>query len=90
MGNLIWRQAKVEDETGLSRSTIWRLMKAGEFPQKIQLGPRATGWRSEEILQWCRDRGEAKNIPIGKHKGLSGRVNSEVRQEGMAGAGDEA
>ena len=68
MGNLIWRGRKVEDETGLSKSTLWRLMKAGQFPQKVQLGPRAVGWRAEEIIRWCEQRGEAKNEPVAKNK----------------------
>ena len=68
MGNLIWREPKVQEETGLSKSTRWRLMKAGEFPQKIQLGPRAVGWRADEVIDWCRSREEAKNGPVAKKK----------------------
>jgi prophage regulatory protein len=63
MGNLIWRESKVKDETGLSKSTRWRLMRAGQFPQKVQLGPRAVGWRAEEIIRWSKDRCEARNEP---------------------------
>ena len=65
---LIWREPKVKEETGLSKSTRWRLMKAGEFPQKIQLGPRAVGWRAESILEWCRNREAAKNEPVAQKK----------------------
>jgi prophage regulatory protein len=64
MQELIWREPKVKETTGLSKSTRWRLMRAGEFPQKIQLGLRAVGWRAEEIIQWCKDRCEAKNGPV--------------------------
>ncbi len=85
MANLIWREPKVKDETGLSKSTRWRLEKAGEFPPKVQLGPRAVGWRAEEIIQWCKDRGEAKSGPVGKHKGNSGRIIPETRREGAEG-----
>jgi len=70
MGNLIWRESKVKEETGLSKSTRWRLMKAGQFPQKVQLSSRAVGWRAEEIVQWCKDRCEAKNKPVAKNKGI--------------------
>ncbi|MFZ5447057.1 MAG: helix-turn-helix transcriptional regulator [Thermodesulfobacteriota bacterium] len=66
MSNLIWREPKVKEETGLSKSTRWRLMKAGLFPQKIQLGPRAVGWRAEEVIEWCRTRQEAKAEPVAK------------------------
>ena len=68
MGNLIWREPKVKEETGLSKSTRWRLMKAGEFPPKVQLGPRAVGWRAESIILWCKERCVAKNGPIAKKR----------------------
>jgi prophage regulatory protein len=82
MGNLIWREPKVKEKVGLSKSTIWRLMKVGDFPQKIQLGPRAVGWRAEEIIQWCRERCEATNRPVGKNKGKVGSVDPEGPREG--------
>ncbi len=68
MKELILREAKVKETTGLSKSTRWRLEKAGQFPKKIQLSPRAVGWRSEEIIQWCRSREAAKNEPVAKKK----------------------
>ena len=60
MGNLVWREPKVKEETGLSKSTRWRLMKAGQFPQKVQLGPRATGWLADEIRAWVQEKGRAR------------------------------
>ena len=33
------RRADVEDLTGLSRSTIYAMMKRGEFPQGIAIAP---------------------------------------------------
>ncbi len=82
MGNLIWREPKVYEETGLSKSTRWRMMKEGKFPQKVQLSTRAVGRRAEEIIQWCKDRCEARNEPVGKHKGEAGRVDFGARREG--------
>jgi len=81
MQELIWREPRVKKETGLSKSTRWRLMKKGEFPQKVQLGPRAVGWRAESIIMWCKERCEAKNGPVGKHQGEAGRVDTEARRE---------
>ena len=53
--------------------------EGGDFPQKIQLSPRAVGWRAEEIIQWCKERCEAKNGPVGKHKLEAGSVDPEAR-----------
>ncbi len=68
MGNLIWREPRVARETGLSKSTRWRLEREGQFPQKVQLGPRAVGWLAEEIIQWCKERCKAKNEPVAKNR----------------------
>ncbi len=68
METLIWREPEVKEQTRLSKSTRWRLEKAGQFPKKVQLSSRATGWRAEEILEWVRSRDEAKNEPVAQKK----------------------
>lgn len=68
MSGLIWRERVVMEKTGLSKSTRWRLEKAGQFPKKVQLSSRATGWRADEIMEWVRSRGEAKTGPIAQKK----------------------
>jgi prophage regulatory protein len=42
--------------TRLSRSTIYRLIQAGQFPKPIKLTERASGWHYEAVEQWLRDR----------------------------------
>lgn len=42
--------------TRLSRSTIYRLIQAGQFPKPIKLTERASGWQYEAVEQWLRDR----------------------------------
>ena len=43
-------------ETGLSKTSIWRLERAGQFPPRIQLSPRRVGYRREEVEQWLSSR----------------------------------
>jgi prophage regulatory protein len=45
--------------TGLSRSTLWRQCRRGEFPQPLKLTARLIGWRAGEVHQWLdsRERG---------------------------------
>ncbi len=50
------RQREVQKRTGLSRSTIWRMERAGQFPKSIKLGNRAVGWRESEIEKWVVSR----------------------------------
>lgn len=50
------RRTEVEKITGLSRSTIYRLMEAGEFPRQIRLTTKAVAWAEGEILNWLASR----------------------------------
>ncbi len=42
--------------TGLSVVTIWRRMKAGDFPLSVQLTPNKIGWFLDEIETWMESR----------------------------------
>jgi predicted DNA-binding transcriptional regulator AlpA len=45
--------------TGLSRSTIWRLERAGTFPARIVLSTNAVGWLAQEVSNWLAARPRA-------------------------------
>ena len=55
----ILREKEVCERTGLSRATRWRKIKAGEFPQPIQLSTRSIGWRESDVNAWLA------NFPVG-------------------------
>ncbi|MCK8104740.1 helix-turn-helix transcriptional regulator [Pseudoalteromonas sp. 2CM36K] len=38
--------------TGLSRSTVYRLMSAGGFPMKVELGGNSVAWVESEVEEW--------------------------------------
>ena len=42
----------VLEMTTLSVSTIYRLMKKGQFPRQIKISERSTRWVLEEIYEW--------------------------------------
>ncbi len=52
----ILRRPDVEAKTGLSRSGIYDLMKAGKFPRPVPLGEKAVGWIQSEIETWIEER----------------------------------
>ena len=52
----ILRLPEVLEMTGLSRTTVWRLERKGEFPRRVQLGPRAVGWQSSAVEEWLASR----------------------------------
>ena len=53
------RRVEVETLTGLSRSTIYELMRDGEFPLPLQVGKRAVRWHEREIAAWLAERPRA-------------------------------
>ena len=54
------RRSEVEARTGLSRSTIYKLMADGGFPRPARLTPGAVRWPEAAINAWLADRsGEA-------------------------------
>ena len=56
---IMLRRTEVERICGLSRSTIYRLLKEGQFIQPIKIGPRAVRWSSQEIYDWISTRPRA-------------------------------
>ena len=52
----ILRVRDVTISTGLSRTTLWRLERRGEFPRRLRLSPNSTGWIESEIEQWIESR----------------------------------
>ena len=52
----ILRLPAVIKKTGLGRTTIYHLVKSGNFPQKIQLTSRTVGFYESEIDAWLESR----------------------------------
>jgi prophage regulatory protein len=52
----ILRVADAVQKTGLSRSTIYRLLEAEDFPLPIRLSKRAIGWTELQLDEWIAKR----------------------------------
>ena len=52
----ILRLPEVMRLTGLGRSTIYRLLAAGQFPPPVRLSERAVGWRRSDVDNWTAAR----------------------------------
>lgn len=52
----ISRRLETCERTGLSWSTIRRLEMKGEFPKRVQLGPRSVGHFMDEIDEFLAAR----------------------------------
>lgn len=53
---LVYRMPELEKAVGLSKTTIYRLMRAGAFPRPIELTPDRVGWRAEDVKAWVDAR----------------------------------
>ena len=52
----ILRTQEATKLTGLSRSTLRRMVERGDFPQPVRLGLRSIGWWQHEVLDWLESR----------------------------------
>lgn len=62
MNQKILRLRAVQDWTGLSRSTIYAMLKNGNFPQSVKLGERSVGWYEADIQGWIASRQASKAV----------------------------
>ncbi|MGH8290608.1 MAG: helix-turn-helix transcriptional regulator [Steroidobacteraceae bacterium] len=46
------RLRQVEELSGLSRDSIYRLGKAGKFPRPVKVSERASRWSEAEVVAW--------------------------------------
>ena len=53
------RESELRLLTGLSKSTIRRMEKKGEFPARRQLSNGRVGWRRDEVDEWSASRQRA-------------------------------
>lgn len=52
----IIRLPEVKTSVGLSTATIYRLIKAGDFPAPIKLGKHASGWLESAVQTWIQKK----------------------------------
>lgn len=50
------RRKEVQTKTGLGASSIYAMMKNGQFPQCLNLSERRVAWIESEVDQWIANR----------------------------------
>ena len=56
MDSKLITQKQVVDLVGVSRTTIWRLERAGKFPRRRQVSTKSVRWNQAEIEDWIESR----------------------------------
>jgi len=54
------RVGQLCEKTGLSESSIWRLVRLRQFPRPMKLSPGCTAWFEHEIDEWLDGKGSAR------------------------------
>lgn len=60
--NLLLKSKQVQELTDLSKPTIYRLMKTGNFPRPVKLSPNRVAWRKADIMAWLDARPVAEGF----------------------------
>jgi prophage regulatory protein len=58
-GEVLLRQPAVLARIGFSKSTLWELVRRGQFPRPVRISSRAVAWKSSEVERWIEERTEA-------------------------------
>jgi len=58
--NEVLRFKAVRQAVSLSRTTIWRMERAGLFPSRRQLSPNSVGWLKADIEAFIQSRNVIK------------------------------
>ena len=51
-----YSESKVSELTSLSRTSLWRLRRADEFPKPVQLTARRVAYRASDVDAWIRSK----------------------------------
>lgn len=81
MTDKILRIREVMERTGLSRTTIWRKVRAGKFPAPLQLTENAVGWPDSRISKWFEDLQAVNYAPSPDHKAPAAPLPADVGAE---------
>lgn len=54
--NRLIRRKEVQVKTGLGASSIYAMMKTGDFPQCLNLSQRRVAWIESDIDKWIAER----------------------------------
>jgi prophage regulatory protein len=58
-------KAVVDEMTGLSNVTRWRMEKRGDFPKRRQISPNRVAYLESEVTAWMKSRPTGGNESTG-------------------------
>jgi prophage regulatory protein len=79
----LMRLVEVMALTGLSRMTIWRLERTGEFPARRQLARNSIAWLETDVHNWIESR-PAVRTPRALDRPAARPTSVSLRAAGVA------
>jgi prophage regulatory protein len=64
--------AELETITRMERTTIYRRIKAGDFPAPLQISPRKSLWRLSDVNAWRESRVQGCRPQVARPAALAG------------------
>jgi len=52
------RFKELRQRVPLGRTTIWKMMREGRFPQSRRIGKMATAWLENEVEDWIKEHAD--------------------------------
>ncbi len=65
------RKNQTADRVGFSQSHVMRLVRKGDFPQPVPLGPNSVAFVEDEVEDWMRARVEERELPTAVRTSLA-------------------
>lgn len=47
---------QVKELTGISKAHIYKLIRRGQFPDRVRVGAKKVSWRRDEVVAWINSR----------------------------------
>jgi hypothetical protein len=68
---------------GISRVTLWRMVRDGNFPVPCRIGPITVRWRADEVETWMKalPLANARLIPNAKLAETEGYAANQQKRE---------
>ena len=76
--NKLIKISDVMKQTSLSRSSIYRLVNQGLFPEQVKLSTRSSAWIESEIDDWIKEKSRER---FNNSSFNSIKKNPEVKNE---------
>lgn len=78
------RLPDVEQICGLKKSSVYVLMRRGDFPACVQITARCVAWSEAAVLQWVQDRVQSTSANDASAKPDGGAAGGSGARAGVA------